>query len=225
MISKWCCAGPLRNPQGCPSLTPKPFTRLPLSAAVSCDSPGDPEPLPQRSIQARLLTQLSSQGAMGFHSHTFGDRKNRLGTGGREPYHDGSASSTVRVATMHCCLGLRIPKALGRLGKVSSALRRGPGKPSQGKSERSTGLLSFLLADNSPIPFTLHLASPPPRPSPRPVHLSVETPYHCLPAHPYSTPASARTAWVLALLPLALGWDGLLALCTAHLLPLRNRGM
>lgn len=77
MVSKWRWAGPPGSPQGCPSLTPMPFTRLPLSAGVSGGS-GDPGPLLQGSSQARLLTQLFSQVALGFRPHTFGDRKNRL---------------------------------------------------------------------------------------------------------------------------------------------------
>lgn len=77
MMSKWRWAGPPRSPQGCPPLTPKPFTRLPLSAGVSRDS-GDPGPLLQGSSQARLLTRLSSQVALSFRPHTFGDRKNTL---------------------------------------------------------------------------------------------------------------------------------------------------
>lgn len=77
MMSKWRWAGPPRSPQGCPPLTPKPFTRLPLSAGVSGDS-GDPGPLLQGSSQARLPTRPSSQVALGFCPHTFGDRKNTL---------------------------------------------------------------------------------------------------------------------------------------------------
>lgn len=141
MMSKWRWAGPPRSPQGCPSLTPKPFTRLPLSAGVSRNS-GDPGPLLQGSSQARLLTRLSSQVALGFRPHTFGDRKNTLDR------KKGALPWWISLTLCPCChspllLGTRIPKAPWRFRKVSFALHGGSGTPGQGTFERSHGASVF----------------------------------------------------------------------------------
>lgn len=154
MMSKWRWAGPPRSPQGCPPLTPKPFTRLPLSAGVSRDS-GDPGPLLQGSSQARLLTWLSSQVALGFRPHTFGDRKNTLDRKkGALPWW---------ISLTHCpCCQLSIvawdpefPRLHGDFGRSPSPYTEVQGRQAREHLSEATGLLSFLFDANSPSPSHL----------------------------------------------------------------------
>lgn len=99
-----------------------------------------------------------------------GTEKNRLGAGGREPCHGGSASSTVHGPALHCCMGPRIPKALGRPGKVYPALRSSPGEIWE--ECWALGCCVLLLLTLQFHPRTI---------SHPPAHLSVEEP--CLHAH------------------------------------------
>lgn len=129
-----------QEPPGMP--TPYPKALYPATSLSRSGDSGDPGPLLQGSSQARLLTRLSSQVALGFCPHTFGHRKNTLDR------KKGALPWWMSLTHCPCChspllLETRMPKAPGRFRKVSFALHGGPGTPGQGTFERSHGASVF----------------------------------------------------------------------------------